>query len=468
MKTDVVIIGSGLGGLACAQLLSKRGLGVLVLERQQQPGGCMQSYQRGPFRFDTGLHYVGGLAEGQSLHAAFSELGLLRLPWQRLDADGFDRVTIAGETFPFAEGFTTFAATLAQYFPQEKEALQRYVGMLEHLDDEQSIHVNAWKYLHELFRDELLINVLSGASMKLELRKDTLPLFSFAHLNSAFIESSWRLRGDGNLLVEALTDDIRRQGGEIICNAEVTELVEHDGRITSVHCANGMTYEGDTFICDIHPAVMLSLIKEENSKIKRTFRRRISLQENTFGMFTASLLLKPNTIPYFNHNKYIYRKPNVWTFYEVTTEPVGGVMVSARVPKDGSPFVRQLDLLTPMPWSLCQPFADSTVGHRSAAYRKLKHRFATECIALAESVVPGLSDSISECYTSTPLTYRDYNHSPQGSAYGIRKDCTNALLTVLSPQTPISNLLLTGQNLALHGLQGVVMTAKETCKNIIT
>ena len=72
MKYDVVIIGSGLGGLICARQLAQSGRSVLVLERQVQPGGCLQSYRRDNMDFDTGLHYVGGLAEGQPLYDASS------------------------------------------------------------------------------------------------------------------------------------------------------------------------------------------------------------------------------------------------------------------------------------------------------------------------------------------------------------------------------------------------------------
>lgn len=68
MKYEVVIIGSGLGGLVCAHILSKAGKRVLVLEKNSQPGGCLQSYRRDGLTFDTGFHYVGGLGEGQSLH----------------------------------------------------------------------------------------------------------------------------------------------------------------------------------------------------------------------------------------------------------------------------------------------------------------------------------------------------------------------------------------------------------------
>ena len=194
-SADVIVIGSGLGGLECAHILSRQGLHVLVLERQQQPGGCMQSYVRGGLRLDTGLHYVGALAEGQSLHAAFRDLGLLRLPWRRLDAEGFDVVHIADESFPFAEGFDAFAHILAQRFPHERVALQQYVDAMQQVDFVAGSNVNAYDYLCGLFHDPLLINVLGGTSLKQELRRETLPWFSFAHLNSGFIESSWRLCG---------------------------------------------------------------------------------------------------------------------------------------------------------------------------------------------------------------------------------------------------------------------------------
>ena len=106
---DVVIIGSGLGGLACGHMLSKRGMKVAWLERQMQAGGSLQSYRRRGMVFDTGMHYVGGLDEGQSLRPLFESLNLMSLPWKRLDPDGFDRVTIGEMTFRYKEGYDNFA-----------------------------------------------------------------------------------------------------------------------------------------------------------------------------------------------------------------------------------------------------------------------------------------------------------------------------------------------------------------------
>ena len=464
MKYEVVIIGSGLGGLICARQLAQAGRRVLVLERHAQPGGCLQSYRRGDMDFDTGLHYVGGLAEGQPLHAAFEQLGLMRLPWHRLDADGFDRITIGKQTFPLAEGFQHFAETLGAYFPQEKDALRQYVDMLEHLPPmEESSQVNAYDYLKSRFHDPLLINVLSGTALKMELRQESLPLFNFAHSMSSYIQSSWRLKGGGSQIVDALVKDIQAFGGEIVCHVEVKELKSQDGRIVAAKCPNGRTYEGDIFISDVHPQLTFGWIKDLHT-LKGIFRRRINALENTFGLFTASLVLKPDTLPYFNHNKYVYRKANVWTFAQEAGN-IGGVMISCRVPDEGD-YARQIDLLTPMSWTLCEPWDATSIGRRGEIYEMQKERMTDECIRLAERVIPGLRNMIAKRYTSTPLTWRDYTLSPCGSAFGIRKDCRQPLLTMLSPKTPVPNLFLTGQSLVLHGLEGVTMTAFNTIDTI--
>ena len=480
MKYDAVIIGSGLGGLECAHILSKAGMSVLLLERGTQAGGCLQSYRRHGLAFDTGFHYVGGLDEGQSLHSAFRHLGLLRLPWQRLD-NHFDQVTIGNQTFNFAQGYDAFVETLTVAFPAERDALNRYADMLKQCGEQQFDALNpqtgessvlsrffetsAYQYLTETFHDPLLINVLCGTSLKMELRKESLPLFTFAHGNGSFIESSWRLKGDGSLIVNSLADGIRMHGGEIICNAEVQELVEKDGKLVHAVCSNGEIYEGTIFISNIHPAVTCNLVKQ-SSRMKKVYRSRITHLENTFGMFTVSLRIKPQTLRYFNWNQYIYKEPDVWAFH-LKNNPVSGVLVSCRIPEDGSKYVQQVDLLTPMNWSECEQWSYTEVGRRGEDYKAMKKRVADECITLAERFIPGLRDRITGCYTSTPLTYRTYTLTPEGSAYGLRKDFRNPMITLLSPRTPIPNLLLTGQNLMLHGLHGVTMTALFTCAEVL-
>ena len=118
--------------------------------------------------------------------------------------------------------------------------------MLQGPDPDPS--VNAWAWLNETFSDPLLIDVLSGSCLKTELRRESLPLLAFAHSQKSYIQSSWRLKGDSGLIVRSLVDDIKHMGGDVICRAEVTELIEHEGRIVAALTANGERYEADSFI----------------------------------------------------------------------------------------------------------------------------------------------------------------------------------------------------------------------------
>jgi len=54
----VVVIGTGIGGSGIAALLAKEGAKVLVLERNDYPGGKAATFERDGFRYDTGVHWV--------------------------------------------------------------------------------------------------------------------------------------------------------------------------------------------------------------------------------------------------------------------------------------------------------------------------------------------------------------------------------------------------------------------------
>lgn len=481
MKYDIVIIGSGLGGLECGFILAKYGYHVCVLEKETNPGGCMQSFRRRGVAIDTGLHYVGGLAPGNSLYPMFKYLNLMDLPWQHLDPAGFDHVMIGGRDFRYAEGHDAFAETLAKDFPHEREGLKKYVSLMKevgsHLHeallprDELAFFnstmfgASAYDFLNETFHDPLLRNVLCGSSLKMELNMETLPLYTFAQGNNSFIESSWRLKGDGSLLVDSLIRDIRSMGGDVICDAKVEELVEEGGRLVAALCSNGERYEATTFISSLHPAVSIDLVKK-SEHLRKVFRNRMHRLANTYGAFTTSLVLKPGRLKYFNWNQYVYKEPNVWTYYK-DNDPISGILISCRVPEDGTDYVRVIDLLTPMPWDKVMQWSNTFIGRRGDDYKAFKARKIQECITLAEQFIPGLHDMVEANYASSPLTYRDYTATPEGSAYGIRKDWQNPMMTLLTPKTPIPNLLLTGQSLTLHGLLGVTMTSLFTCAELI-
>ena len=477
---SVIIIGAGIGGLECGYILAKHGMRVTILEHDAQVGGCLQTFKRGGTLFDTGFHYVGGLGEGESLHWLFRYFDLLDLPWVRMDEECFDEVVIGEESYPFANGHKRFVERLSERFPHEREGLTKYASFLrqvgEHITDSFSprdaneflatslFARSAYGYLCETIKDPLLRKVLSGTSLKMELCAETLPLYVFAQINNSYIQSAWRLRGGGGQIVEHLADSIRAMGGEVRTNATVTRLVEANGQITQVEVNGEEMLSADYVISSLHPALTVSLV-QESAMLRNVYRRRMESLRNSFGMFTANIRLKPESLLYENRNIFVHKADaDLW---HVGGKGVESVLVNYAIPEKGEMYAPSIDLLTPMRWEEVEHWNAAPIGHRGDDYVAFKQDVTEQCIRLAERRIPGLRDAIEKIYTSTPLSYYSYKLSREGSAYGICKDYNNPMATVLSPRTPIPNLLLTGQNLNLHGVLGTSMTSFFTCAELV-
>ena len=127
-KYDVVIIGSGLGGLLCAAILARQGMKVCVAEKNKQFGGNLQTFSRNKQIFDTGVHYIGGLGKGQTLYQVFKYTGLMdELRIEKMD-ECFDKILIENDEAIYcqSQGYEAFIKNLAQSFPAEKNNIIAY------------------------------------------------------------------------------------------------------------------------------------------------------------------------------------------------------------------------------------------------------------------------------------------------------------------------------------------------------
>lgn len=478
MKYDVIVIGSGLGGLECAYILAKNGMKVCVLEQHHSIGGCLQTFKRGGAVFDTGFHYVGGLGEGESLNVLFKYFNLMDLPWQQLDRDNFDEIVLNGKSYAFANGHQNFAANLAEQFPEEQLNIQTYTNFLKGVGDHifdsfkgknsgdyfsgSLFAQSAKEFLEKTIKNKELQDILAGASLKMEL-KDSLPLYTYAQINDSFIRSAWRIKGGGSLIAESLQRSIKKMGGEIRTSEGASKLLEKEGKICCVHTDKGNEISADWVISNVHPNQTLSLIAQ-TKLIRKIYRKRIAKLENTFGMFTLNISLKEESMPYLNRNIYLYQQADLWNYEDNKNDRA---LISFYPPEDGSRYCQQLDIICPINYNEVAEWEGSQVGRRGEAYKAMKERKAQELITLASTRLPALKSAIKSYSSSSNLSYENYTKTSQGSAYGIRKDYQNPMLTVLSPKSPIENLLFTGQNLNLHGILGVSMTALFTCSEIL-
>src|SRR5271154_2326357 len=124
---DAIVIGSGIGGLAAAALLSRHaGKKVLVLERHYTAGGYTHSFNRPGYSWDVGVHYIGDLENPAApVRAAFDHLTDGALEWAPMP-DVYDRVLMGGKTFEFPTGLERLRARLKDYFPSEASGIDGY------------------------------------------------------------------------------------------------------------------------------------------------------------------------------------------------------------------------------------------------------------------------------------------------------------------------------------------------------
>ena len=180
--------------------------------------------------------------------------------------------------------------------------------------------------------------------------------------------------------------------------------------------------------------------------------------DNSFGIFTANIKLKDNTVPYLNRNLYIHRNADMWN---PSQKGVHSAFVNFSVPESGN-TTNKVDILTKMQWDEVSKWVGTAPNHRGQEYEEMKQRKCEELLDLVSLRLPELKNNIETIYTSTPLTYSDYIDTENGSAYGVRKDCNQLYHTILLTVTPVHNLFFTGQNINFHGIFGVSITTLQT------
>jgi all-trans-retinol 13,14-reductase len=119
---DAIVIGSGMGGLTTAALLSELGWKVCVLEQHYTAGGYTHSYERNGYEWDVGVHYIGDVGAQTQTRRMFDFLSGGQLEWAPMDAE-YDRFYIGDKVFNAKAGKQEFRDNLLRQFPNEQQAI---------------------------------------------------------------------------------------------------------------------------------------------------------------------------------------------------------------------------------------------------------------------------------------------------------------------------------------------------------
>jgi all-trans-retinol 13,14-reductase len=482
-KFDVIIIGGGLGGLLCGYVLSREGNSVCIIEKNHKPGGSLQTFGRKGCVFNTGLNYTESLDQGQILNQYFRYFGLMdNIPFRRLDATCFERISFNDGQYCFAMGQPDFVETLAKDFPGERAGLEEYTRKISEvckaiplysLQEEQlslignhDLSAGAADYISSVIGSPRLRNILAGNNLLYAGHEQKTPLFIHALINHSFIESAWRVMDGSHQIVNKLIDNIKSAGGTVMLGSKAVKLTGNKNSIHGVELQNGDFIEGKHFIASIHPDQILDMV--DPGMIRRAYSSRIRGLDNTMGMFTVYLVFKKDSFPYMNHNFYHYNQNNVWIASDYRKDEWPQNYLFMNTATSGShTFAESGSVITYMDYAEVAQWKDTFTGDRGDDYIAFKQARAEKLLDAVEKQFPGIRNSIAAWYTSTPLTWRDYTGTREGSAYGILKDHNRPLESMVLPRTKIQNLFLTGQNTNVHGILGVTISSIVTCAEFL-
>lgn len=486
---DVVIIGSGLGGLVSAVILASEGYSVCVLEKNNQYGGNLQTFVRDKSIFDTGVHYIGGLSKGENLYQYFNYLGIMQdLKLKKLDV-AFDRISFDDDDKEYAhyQGYDVFKEKLLEDFPKEEEAIDKYLEKITeichnfplynvdlgsgYIDRMDSLSLNTKDFLDSITDDERLKTVLVGTNL-LYAGDERTPFFVHALSVNAYLYSAYKCVNGGSQIAKLLLRKIKKYGGEFYKYQKVTEIKTEDKKVQAVKTEKGDVISADIVISNIEPKHTLDMIT--GSTIRKSYVNRIKNLESVISAFSVYIVLKPETFKYFNYNVYHFKNhKDAFTAQNYTQEnwPLN-YMIALNSKTKSSEWADNMTVMMYMKYDDVKQWEHTfntkvEENERGEDYETFKAQKAEIVLKELEKKYPNIRECIQSIHSSTPLSYRDYIGGNRGCMYGYTKDSAQPLKSFLSSKTKIKGLYFTGQSVKMHGILGVTINAVTTCGEIL-
>lgn len=482
-RSDIVIIGAGMGGLFSGALLARNGFRVTLLERSYQYGGGLQTFIRNGENFETGMHVAAGFNEGGTLNRICTYLGIMdKLQLRPVDLMMSAMFADTDQRIDLPVGKDGFIDALSGAFPGEHDNIARYVQAIERISHEEttfwmesaqlesSAHSDeffmaASKMIGQYTRNERLQQVLAILNPLYAGVEGHTPSYLHAMVSLIFMDSASTFVGGSMQLANALAGVIKAAGGEILTGTEVTQVRSENCCITGVVDSRGNEYRADWYISDINPCALAGMVSGKGFTPGFVARlNSIPLSASAFKLF---LKLKPGSVPFENHPVCVVRSMDkVWNAPVEPGSEWPGMVNCFMVPGTDDRFASHMTVMSLMDWDCVSRWQDTRSGHRGKEYEDWKAGMAGRMMELLERRFPGLSDKVEYSFTASPLTFRDWTGSPNGAIYGFSRDCDDLIGSRLSVRTKIKNLLMTGQCVNMHGIGGVPLTAIETAEMI--
>jgi all-trans-retinol 13,14-reductase len=490
---DAIVIGSGMGGLACACALTRTGYRVLLLEKHFAAGGLTQTFEREGFRWDVGVHYIGEMGEGAS--------GRRILDWLCAGKIEFRSTGAVYDTMHFPEGFNiqfvrpeaALKLELNDRFPHSTAEIEGFfVAVHEAAQAARAVfarramrgliakpyslwhgaEMEKWwgrttaQVLEELISDPRLRAVLAAQRGDYAPSPLTSSFGMHALVMHHYLGGGYYPVGGADAFVQAMVPVIEGGGGKVRTRAEVSGVLIEHGIVSGVRLRNDEEVRCPLVFSDAGARNTVMHLLPAELQQSPWAREVLSLQPSAchVGLYLG-LEGDIGALGGTRSNHWFY---SGWALDEALwcdpqnqpTPPA--LFVSFPSLKDAESDSRgwsrhTAELVTFTDWELFRPWESTRIGHRPPDYASFKRLLEANLLAQFRRHFPALGAGIVHSELSTPLSTVAFIGAEHGAIYGLESSPRRFLSETLGARTPVPGLYLTGQDVASPGITGAMM-----------
>jgi all-trans-retinol 13,14-reductase len=503
---DAIVIGSGIGGLACAAMLAKHGgRAVLVLERHYTPGGYTHVFHRPGYEWDVGVHYVGGVEPGSTVRRMFDEISDGGIEWADM-GEVYDRIIIDGDIYDLPKGRRNLREMLVTRFPEEQGAIDGYfeavrtavsaampfqasktlpgpvaalAGPVMRRDFRRWSDRTTREVLEELTSDQRLIAVLTAQLGDYGLPPAQSSFAMHALVASHYFRGGFYPVGGSAVFAESIIPVIEQAGGTVLVNAEVAEIQVEDGRAVGVRmAADNVVIRAPVVVSDAGVSATFGQL------VAPEVAQRVGLLDNLAevepSMAHLCLYLgfesTAEELGLPTHNLWIYPSDDYEGVFAASRQDPDAELpvlyVSFPAAKDPDflnrhPGRATVEIITAAPYDWFEPWSGSRWKRRAEEYEAFKESLAVRMLEGLYEQLPQLRGKVAFREISTPLTTAHFAGYSRGELYGLDHTPQRFAQGFLKPSTAIPGLYLTGQDIVTCGVAGAMFGGVLTATTLL-
>ena len=493
---DYIVVGSGMGGLTAAALLSTLGRRVLVLEQHYVPGGFTHTFKRKGYLFDVGVHAVGEVTRHTMVGRLLSRISEGQLRWSSLGGV-YEQFHFPGDfRIEFPDNPQQFRANLVEAFPKEAPGIDRYLDQVRDVARamrnyylarlfptslspllertlarraQRHLQLNTRRVISGLTEDEKLRAVLCAQWGYYGSPPDRSSFAMQALVAKHFLYGGYYPEGGSAEIARTLTAQVERAGGWTRVGASVDRIILEGGRAVGVQLASGDMLRAKAVI--------------SAAGVRATVERMLppDVRSTRWARAVASLPPAPAHVCMYLGFKGDIRQAgasgaNKW-FYETwddsletwAVDPQNSKLPDAPVLYTSFPSLKDPlhdpgpdqrhtgEVVTFVPWQTFQQWQHQPWMKRDGAYESLKKRLQEKMLKQLLHHMPKLEPMIDLIEFSTPLSTDHFVRPVRGSIYGLEPTPRRFATPWLRPRSPIPGLLFAGSEVTTVGVIGAMM-----------